>query len=264
MPVAKLDNAPRCQHTKLNGRPCAAPARRARKFCVFHEAAHAKRPDYAVRLVEDAMSLQLALFQVMRALDDHSLDPKRAALKLYALQIAASNLKRLHEETQEFTKTDDLAEQQSMLQVMLDQLHCPEEDNEQKEQFSSGTDVDFGVSGLQPDHATSPHYSSASTFTIKACAEDEHREPGSADCRIPTPKSTVYRLPTTDCHAPNITRNPQHHSRAVPINPASTMCVRALVPCSIMVWHGSVTRDFVEYAGQRPAPYRLRSRGMTK
>ena len=140
--------APRCQHTKLNGSPCAAPARRARKYCVFHEAAHAKRPDYAVRLVEDAMSLQLALYQVMRALDDHALDPKRAALKLYALQIAASNLNRLHQETQEIAKSDDLADQKSMLKAMLEQLHCPEEDMQQQEP-------------------------SAPTFTIQACAAED-------------------------------------------------------------------------------------------
>ncbi|MBZ5568930.1 MAG: hypothetical protein LAN64_13900 [Acidobacteriia bacterium] len=134
--------APRCQHTKLDGSPCAAPARRARKYCVFHEAAHAKRPDYAVHLVEDAMSLQLGLFQVMRALDDHALDPKRAALKLYALQIAASNLKRLHQETQETTATDDLAYQKSMLKAMLEQLQCPEEDKEDKERFPSNAEAD--------------------------------------------------------------------------------------------------------------------------
>ena len=108
MPVAKLDNAPRCQHTKLSGQPCAAPARRGRKYCVFHEADHSQRPDYTVRLVEDAMSLQLALFQVMRALDDRALDPKRAALKLYALQIAASNLKRLQQEI-DYNPADDPA-----------------------------------------------------------------------------------------------------------------------------------------------------------
>jgi hypothetical protein len=43
--TANANLAPRCQHTKLNGSPCAAPARRGRNYCVFHDAAHAKRPD---------------------------------------------------------------------------------------------------------------------------------------------------------------------------------------------------------------------------
>ena len=53
------------------------------------------------------MSLQYALFQVMRLLTDKAVDTKRAALMLYALQIASSNLKRLHEETQDIAKSGD-------------------------------------------------------------------------------------------------------------------------------------------------------------
>ena len=107
MPVAKLDNAPRCQHTKMNGSPCAAPARTGSKYCVFHDGAHAKQPDHALRMVEDAMSLQYALFQVMRLLTDKAIDTKRVALMLYALQIASSDLKRLHEETRETANAAD-------------------------------------------------------------------------------------------------------------------------------------------------------------
>ncbi len=130
--TANANLAPRCRHTKLNGQPCAAPARRNRKYCVFHESAHAKRPDYAVRLVEDAMSLQLALFQVMRSLDDHALDTKRAALKLYALQIAASNLKRLHEETESFAQEFGPDREQSLAEMFLQALQSPEEEQEEE------------------------------------------------------------------------------------------------------------------------------------
>src|SRR5690242_4151833 len=99
MPVLKLDNAPRCRHLKLNGARCAAPARRHQQFCVFHEAAHSRKPEDEVRLVEDAMSLQLALAQTIRELaKPGAVCEKRIALKLYALQIASSNLRRLHQE----------------------------------------------------------------------------------------------------------------------------------------------------------------------
>src|SRR5690349_14406833 len=99
MPVLKLDNAPRCQHLKLNGSRCAAPARRHQQFCVFHETAHSRKPEDEVRLVEDAMSLQLALAQTIRELaKPGAVCEKRIALKLYALQIASSNLRRLHQE----------------------------------------------------------------------------------------------------------------------------------------------------------------------
>jgi hypothetical protein len=130
MPVAKLDNAPRCQHTKLNGSPCAAPARRGRNYCVFHDAAHCKPSEYALRMVEDAMSLQYALFQVMRLLADKAIDTKRVALMLYALQIAASNLKRLHEETQEIAKSGENAQEQSLIKELLEVLQIPETEAE--------------------------------------------------------------------------------------------------------------------------------------
>ena len=122
--------APRCQHTKMNGSPCAAPARRGRNYCVFHDAEHAKQPDYALRMIEDAMSLQYALFQVMRLLTDKAVDTKRAALMLYALQIAASNLKRLHEETQEITKFGDIAQEKSLMKELLEVLQIPETEAE--------------------------------------------------------------------------------------------------------------------------------------
>ncbi len=155
--TANANLAPRCQHTKLNGSPCAAPARRDHKYCVFHEAAHSKRPDYTVRLVEDAMSLQLALFQVMRSLDDHALDPKRAALKLYALQIAASNLKRLHQEMDGQTTADDPARQQSLVELLLDQFGIPREEEEPREPAEACANI---ATPMPP------------TFDINACTGD--------------------------------------------------------------------------------------------
>jgi hypothetical protein len=106
------------------GAPCAAPARRGRNYCVFHDGAHAA-PDYTLRMVEDAMSLQYALFQVMRLLTDKAVDTRRAALMLYALQIAASNLKRLHQETQEITHAADMAHEKSLVRELLEVLQLP-------------------------------------------------------------------------------------------------------------------------------------------
>ena len=90
------------------------------------EAAREPSPDYSARLVEDAMSLQLAIFQVIRALDDGALDPKRATLKLYALQIAASNLKRLNEEAREVAHNADQEKEASLCRLFVDLLQIPE------------------------------------------------------------------------------------------------------------------------------------------
>lgn len=170
MPVAKLDNAPRCQHTKLNGQPCSAPARRHRKYCVFHEAAHAKRPDTQVRLIDDAMSLQFALFQVMRSLDDQTLDTKRAALKLYALQIAASNLKRLQQEI-EYNPHNDPAREMSLLETLMENFHIPEEERE-----FARTEFSAQLSGKEVPQENDPNLPPPPRFNLQACIDPHPAE----------------------------------------------------------------------------------------
>ena len=156
--TANANLAPRCQHTKLNGSPCAAPARHGRNYCVFHDAAHAKQPDDALRMVEDAMSLQYALFQVMRLLTVKAVDTKRAALMLYALQIASSNLKRLHEETRETANVADMASEKSLMKELLEAFQLPETEYERMaEEMAAAQERE----NAPPD-----------TFTIKACADD--------------------------------------------------------------------------------------------
>jgi hypothetical protein len=112
------NQAPRCQHQKLNGSSCAAPALRGRKFCRFHDAALANKKDYSLPMVEDATSLQFAIMQVLRGLADHALDTKTAALMLYGLQIACMNLKRLHAERPQQASN----EEQSLAEILLRRL----------------------------------------------------------------------------------------------------------------------------------------------
>jgi hypothetical protein len=46
--------------------------------------------------VEDSASIQLALIQVLQALAADQLDPRRAGLLLYGLQVASANAKNVH------------------------------------------------------------------------------------------------------------------------------------------------------------------------
>lgn len=92
-------NAPRCQHTRMNGMRCGSPALTGGSLCRLHQhALRPKHPDYRLPFVEDAATAQLALNQILRALQDKAYDLKTCALMLYDLQIACSNLKRLGEE----------------------------------------------------------------------------------------------------------------------------------------------------------------------
>ena len=91
--------SPRCQHTRFNGARCGAPALTGGSLCRLHQhALRPQRPDYRLPFVEDAASAQLALNQILRALQDKVWDLKTCALMLYDLQIACSNLKRLGED----------------------------------------------------------------------------------------------------------------------------------------------------------------------
>ncbi|HYY15911.1 MAG TPA: hypothetical protein VE965_04560 [Gammaproteobacteria bacterium] len=83
-----------CEHIKTNGVRCGSPALRGRRYCYFHY--NLIRPRVNVfPLLEDANAIQLELGEVIRGLIDQRLDTKRAALMLYALQIASGNLRRV-------------------------------------------------------------------------------------------------------------------------------------------------------------------------
>jgi len=99
--------APRCQHIRYNGQRCAAPALRGQTLCHFHQRAE-DPATYEERslppFIEDATSLQVVLMWVIRRLRTdgfhlmEELEYKRAALLLYGLQIACSNLKNFDAE----------------------------------------------------------------------------------------------------------------------------------------------------------------------
>jgi hypothetical protein len=100
-----MQNVPRCQHLKVNGTQCGSPALRDKRFCYFHNSVGVVRQrileddktthPFSVPLLEDANSVQVALMKVMHLLGSGLMDHKTAALMLYALQTATSNLKNV-------------------------------------------------------------------------------------------------------------------------------------------------------------------------
>jgi hypothetical protein len=110
MQPEEIDTFPLCQHIKLNGVRCGSPALRERRYCFFHHRMHDLRrirrkretPQTVVDLpvLEDANAVQIAVQEVLTAVNDGRLDPRRAGLMLYGLNTAASNLKRLDFEPQ--------------------------------------------------------------------------------------------------------------------------------------------------------------------
>lgn len=89
-----------CRHIKTNGLRCESPALRGTPFCYFHTRLH--RPvspgqthiwdDVKIPFLQDQASVQIALTEILGALLSSRLDPPRARLCLYGLQIASQNV----------------------------------------------------------------------------------------------------------------------------------------------------------------------------
>ena len=86
-----------------SGVKCHAPALRGKPYCYYHTRLHerTRKPaatpgDEPIKLpvLEDRSAIQMALAQVLDSLGSSHIDPRRAGLYLYALQIASKNIDR--------------------------------------------------------------------------------------------------------------------------------------------------------------------------
>jgi hypothetical protein len=131
MAANDMHEAPRCQHVRLSGRQCKAPARRGNNYCLFHEAEHVNEANLTFPPVEDAATVAVATDQVLQALRDDTIDFHRAALLFSGLRIARANLKLLGLELGDVvedrpgaagpTKEDDLPGP-SLAEILLERL----------------------------------------------------------------------------------------------------------------------------------------------
>ena len=95
---------PECRHIKTSGGKCGSPALRGQPFCYFHSrlrerTARLPRAFEALELppLEDRGAIQLAISEIVTAVAKYAMDPKRAGILLYALQIASHNAKNSEE-----------------------------------------------------------------------------------------------------------------------------------------------------------------------
>ncbi|MGD0414023.1 MAG: hypothetical protein ABSA80_01595 [Terriglobales bacterium] len=96
-----------CQQIKLDGEPCRAAALRGKKFCYYH--LHSGPPpkdvsnpgvipqvQFHLPLLDDATSIQATISLVCEHLLHRRLEPKKAGILLYAMQVASSNLSHMN------------------------------------------------------------------------------------------------------------------------------------------------------------------------
>ncbi len=91
-----------CRHIHTEGRRCGSASLRGEEFCYFHHTSRkpvanprdrrSRQSTFDLPLPEDRGAIQLSLGEVLRRIAANAIDPRRAGLLLYGLQIAALNL----------------------------------------------------------------------------------------------------------------------------------------------------------------------------
>ncbi len=95
-----------CRHIFPNGKKCESPALRKQDFCFFH---HNKRNrqssskrsgqpstvTHPLPQLEDGDAIGIALSEVVLALAANRIDPRRAQILIYGLQVASNHFKQL-------------------------------------------------------------------------------------------------------------------------------------------------------------------------
>jgi hypothetical protein len=91
-----------CRHIFTDGHRCASPCLRQEEFCYYHHTTRkpvanprqrrSRRSTFHLPLPEDRSAIQSSIGQVLQRIASNDIDPRRAGLLLYGLQIASLNL----------------------------------------------------------------------------------------------------------------------------------------------------------------------------
>ena len=189
-----------CRHIMPSGIRCHAPALRETHFCYFHTNLHrvtapkTKFDDWSLKLpvLEDRRAIQMALTQVLGELAAGRLDPRRAGLLLYGLQIATKVAARTSMvflnpvRSLSYEGEDVLAPEKTVCEPPQDCRNCPksetcdnfmemEEDDEDEDEEQlpgsvaavldklAGCEEDHGAPHHGQDHSVEPQLAQACT-----------------------------------------------------------------------------------------------------
>jgi hypothetical protein len=91
-----------CRHIFTDGHRCGSPCLRGEDLCYYHhttrkpvvdpEQRRGRRSTFDLPLPEDRSAIQHSIGEVLRRIASNDIDPRRAGLLLYGLQIASLNL----------------------------------------------------------------------------------------------------------------------------------------------------------------------------
>lgn len=119
---ANADRATRCHYLKPSGERCGSPAMHGFELCYYHDRYRPKAEYRNLPCLEDPHSVQCAIQEVIEDMLRGYLDYKKAALALYGLQTAASNLKQMRIAEEQRRKREEQEEVST-----VDRAPCTEE-----------------------------------------------------------------------------------------------------------------------------------------
>jgi hypothetical protein len=109
-----------CRHILPSGVRCKSPALRGTSFCYHHESLRRftdvnsgpEKQPLQLPSIEEPRGIQIALAQILAALASGRIDPRRASLMLYGLQIATQLAARLKDPVPQHIVRDTCQENQ--------------------------------------------------------------------------------------------------------------------------------------------------------
>jgi hypothetical protein len=106
-----------CRHIFTDGRRCASPCLRQEEFCYYHHTTRkpianpkqrrSRTSTFHLPLPEDRSAIQASIGEVLQRIAANDIDPRRAGLLLYGLQIASLNLPK-QQNTQRHAKPEPI------------------------------------------------------------------------------------------------------------------------------------------------------------
>jgi hypothetical protein len=113
-----------CRHIFTDGLRCASPCLRQEEFCYYHHTTRkpianpkqrrSRCSTFHLPLPEDRSAIQSSIGQVLQRIASNDIDPRRAGLLLYGLQIASLNLPKMQ------PATKPTAESQTVEEITID------------------------------------------------------------------------------------------------------------------------------------------------
>jgi hypothetical protein len=219
-----------CRHIFTDGHRCGSPCLRSEDLCYYHHttrrpATHprtrrARRSTFEIPLPEDRSAIQHAIGQVLQRIAANDIDPRRAGLLLYGLQIASLNLPKpqatqpeLVEETTTHPQLGTLAlpaevgragQRKSAVTLLMEKLLEDDEQDEQERQEP----ITLPTLQAAEDHATHSNPCNIRTPVValsSACRAATHLRP------LPSAIGATQR-PAESSHA--ALKTPKHPSES--------------------------------------------------